>query len=86
MAHSRKQFDPSDDDDDDWRDDEEWDADNDEPTVACPYCRQEIHEDAPRCPHCGRYISREDAPRQPKSWFIIFGVIACLYVVYRWIF
>lgn len=64
---------------DDWDDD--WD---DEPTVPCPHCRREIIEDAERCPYCEQYLSKEDAPRERKPWWVIIGVIVCLYVVYRW--
>jgi hypothetical protein len=75
--------------DDEWDDDDdesdEADDVDDEPTVACPYCRREIHEDAQRCPYCEKYISAEDAPSAPKPWWIIVGVILCLYVIYRWI-
>jgi hypothetical protein len=71
--------------DDDWDDDVDDDLDNDdEPTIPCPHCREDIHEDAQRCPHCGQYISDEDAPAARKPWWIILGVIACLYLVYRW--
>jgi hypothetical protein len=66
-------------------DEEEWDEEDEEPTVPCPYCREEIHEDAQRCPHCGNYISEEDAPPGRKPWWIIVGVVLCLYAVYRWI-
>lgn len=69
------------DDDPDWDDD----GDDDEWTVPCPHCRAEIHEDAPRCPACGNWISREDRPPARKPWWVIVGVIACLYVVARWI-
>jgi hypothetical protein len=83
-----------------WRDDDlAWDEDTDpdreidddlaedeeEPTVPCPYCGDEVHEDAQRCPSCERYISREDAPPGRKPLWLIVGVVACLYVVYRWI-
>ena len=49
---------------DDFDDDYEYDVDEDdeEPTVSCPYCRRQIHEDAQRCPYCEQYISAEDAP------------------------
>ena len=60
-------------------------TDDDEPTIPCPYCRREIHEDAERCPHCERYISDEDAPPQRKPWWIIVGTLACFYIFYRWI-
>ena len=75
-------------DDDDGGDDdfgEAVDADDDEPTIPCPYCRREIHEDAERCPYCERYISDEDAPAATKPWWIIVGTLACLYIFYRWI-
>jgi hypothetical protein len=58
--------------------------DDDEPTIPCPYCRREILEEAERCPYCEHYISKEDAPPQRKPLWIVVGVIACLYVVYRW--
>jgi hypothetical protein len=81
--------------DDDYDDDaEEWggndwdDYEADEPgddTVPCPYCRELIHEDAQRCPHCERYVSAEDAPPARKPWWIILGAAACLGAVYWWI-
>lgn len=61
------------------------DADGEEPTVPCPYCRREIHEDAQRCPYCEQYISEEDRPASTKPWWIVAGVAVCLYLVYRWI-
>jgi hypothetical protein len=65
--------------------DDDVDPDEDEPTIHCPYCRRQIHEDAPRCPYCEQYISREDAPPPRKSWFIVAGTIVTLYILYRWI-
>jgi hypothetical protein len=71
---------------------EEWDNDEDEsvdddeePTVPCPYCKRQIHEDSPRCPYCEHYISEEDAPSKRKPWWIVIGALLGLYVVYRWI-
>ena len=59
------EFDDEPDDEFDEEPDDEFDADwDDEPTIECPYCGREIHEDAQRCPHCERYISDEDAPPQ----------------------
>jgi len=73
-------------DDDEWDDDEEYGADKDdgEPTVPCPYCDRQIPEDTPRCPYCENYISEEDAPPAKKPWWIVVGVLICLYIVYRW--
>ena len=57
---------------------------DDEPFIPCPHCGVEIHEESERCPHCGQYISEEEAPPARKPWWIVVGVILCLYVVYRW--
>lgn len=73
-------------DDDDFDDDYDVEDDDQEPTVACPYCRREIHEDAQRCPYCEQYISAEDAPPAPKPWWIVAGVIVCLCLVLWWVF
>jgi hypothetical protein len=63
-----------------------WDNDDeDEPTVPCPYCRREIFEDAVRCPHCGEYLSDEDAPAGPRPWLIVVGVLLSLAAVWVWI-
>lgn len=70
-----------------WQDDEglgESDEE-DEPTVPCPYCRREIHEDSPQCPYCGQYILEDDTSATPKPWLIIVGVLLCLAVVWLWI-
>jgi len=48
-------------------------VDDELPTVPCPRCREDILEDAERCPHCGYYVSREDAPPGKKSgvWVVV---------------
>ena len=61
------------------------DGDEDDSTVPCPYCGQQMYEDSPRCPHCGQYISEEDAPPSRARWWIILGVLLCLCVVLVWI-
>lgn len=74
------------DDDDSWNDayDDDSFADEEEPTIACPYCDAEIHEDSQRCPACGEYISTEDAPYRQKPGWIVLGVAVCLLLVYLW--
>jgi hypothetical protein len=74
----------------DWSaDDEEYQPDDDddegEPTVPCPYCKREIHEDAQQCPYCEHSISAEDAPPARKPWWIVVGTLLCLFVIYFWV-
>ena len=75
--------------DDDFEGDEfdgdESDELDDEPTIPCPHCGAEIHEEAQRCPHCERYISEEDAPAARKPWWVVLGAILGLYAAYRWV-
>ena len=61
------------------------DEEDGEPTVPCPYCKRDIHEDAQRCPYCEQYISEEDAPAGSRSWWIIVGVILALGIVLSWL-
>jgi hypothetical protein len=59
--------------------------DDDDLAVPCVYCGRPMYEDSPRCPHCGNYISAEDAPPGRKPLWIIIGALVCLFAVYRWI-
>jgi predicted RNA-binding Zn-ribbon protein involved in translation (DUF1610 family) len=69
-----------DDDDDEWDDD----PDDDDETMPCPHCGEAVFDDAERCPECGQYLSREDAPRS-KPWWVVLGVVACLGMMAWWI-
>lgn len=79
---------PRDDDDDSWNEDDYDDLpdDADPELQPCPYCGEQIYEDAERCPHCDRYISEETRRARPKPWWVIVGVIVCLYLAFRWMF
>ncbi len=80
-------IDHRDDRDDDYDDDDDDgapDFGDDEPMIPCPYCGVDFHDETERCPQCGHYVSKEDMPYVRKPWWIIIGVIVCLYVVYRW--
>ncbi|MGA0039113.1 MAG: hypothetical protein ACO3NZ_04650 [Pirellulales bacterium] len=77
-------------DDDDADDlDEPWDEadawDEDEPTVPCPYCGDEMLEDAPQCFRCGNYISVEDRPRVKKPLWVVMTAILCLLMAAGWL-
>jgi len=72
-------------DDESWDDKWSSDADDDESTIPCPYCRREILEDSPRCPYCENYLSAEDALHERKPWLFIVGVVLCLILVGLWI-
>ncbi len=79
----------------DWdNDDEDWELegvdapdewDDDEPTVACPFCQRQIHEDAEQCPFCENYLTRDDFAAARKPWWLLAFVAICLYIVYLWI-
>jgi hypothetical protein len=78
---------------DDDEDDDEWDDEadsgddsDDEPTVPCPYCRREMLEDSPRCPHCERYISAEDSPGPRRPLWLLLTALACLGMAVWWVF
>jgi hypothetical protein len=60
--------------------------DQEEPTVACPYCRGEVHEEAQKCHHCDRYLSSEDSPSERKPWWFYLVIALCLFTVFQWLF
>jgi hypothetical protein len=70
------------DEDDEW--DEGPDDDDEDDTIPCPYCKKEIYEGAEQCPHCGQYISEEDAPLMKPAWIVVGGLI-CLAIVVYWV-
>ena len=59
---------------------------DDEATDECPYCGEEIYDDANWCPYCSNYLSGEDAPRRRQPWWLVAGVIVCLAIVATWLF
>jgi predicted nucleic acid-binding Zn ribbon protein len=54
---------------------------DDETTDECPYCGRGIYDDAVQCPHCGNYVSKEDAPRQRMPLWIIIGIVLAFLAV-----
>jgi hypothetical protein len=71
-------------DDSEYPDEPEADGDDSDETIPCPFCGEPVYEEAERCPSCGQYLSREDAPRRIPAWFLL-GVILSLAVVLGWI-
>lgn len=71
-----------DDDDDSGEWEETWspadDGDDEGETIPCPYCGEPYYEDSPRCPACGKYVSREDVASAGKPWWIIVTVVLLL--------
>lgn len=84
MPSRRDDFDADDDFEDDFE--EEGDSavdDDEEPTVPCPFCRREVWEDAPRCPHCGNQLGGADVPSPGRPWWVVITAAALLYVIVR---
>jgi hypothetical protein len=44
-----------------------------------------ISEVSERCPHCGNWLSEEDAPFR-KPWWVMVGALICLAISIFWIF
>jgi hypothetical protein len=46
-------------------------------TYPCPYCGKDVYEEALRCPHCQRYVSRAEAKaRHPLQWVLLLVLLA----------
>ena len=90
MAHRRPhdsgdEFDETADEVEDFEDPDESDMDDDDDPelIPCPFCREDISEEAEVCPHCRNYISAEDAPRRIPLWLIV-GVVAAVIGLMMW--
>jgi predicted nucleic acid-binding Zn-ribbon protein len=53
--------------------------------MDCPYCGASIFDDSERCPHCERYLTREDAPTHRPLWIYVCGLLA-LGAALTWVF
>ena len=62
--------------------DEEWvedDGDEEDDLLACPSCREPVHEDTPQCPHCGDWITPVDSTGRSGRW--VWAVVAALLIL-----
>jgi len=75
-------------DEDEWSDEDESDEDFDEEPdeVPCPACGRTVYEDAPKCPHCGEWITPgSGAERRSRTWFWpIIVVVLILLILVAW--
>ena len=90
MARYHADEDWEEEDDDDAQAPDEPDAEGDDDsgdagTIDCPWCGEEVYEATQRCPHCGKYLSQEDAPPARKPWWIVIAVALALAAVLTWI-
>lgn len=81
---------PYDPEDDNWRPDEEadadldddWNEDDESEVVRCPNCGADVYEDAEQCPHCGEYIVHTHSAWEDKPiWWILLGLAGIVAVV-----
>ena len=56
------------------RDDEDDELD----AVPCPYCNRPVYEHADVCPHCGSFLSFQNAPRHRPLWIVVAAILAIL--------
>ncbi len=47
----------------------------DDDTVACPHCGEDIFDDADQCPYCQQYISAADFKREIPTWVVVLIVL-----------
>src|SRR5688572_12453824 len=59
------------------------DADaDDEPTIPCPDCGQEIYAEADACPYCGEYLLYSDTPQHGRpAWVTVAAMLALLAMI-----
>jgi uncharacterized paraquat-inducible protein A len=77
----------TDDEDSDFDETDDPDAEdrNDEPAeVVCPYCKRAMPEEALQCPHCGSYLSLEDAPRSYSWWWLLVVALLVAVIILFW--
>ena len=41
----------------------------------CPYCAEEIQDDAIKCKHCGEWLKTQETLEGLRGWLIIVGFL-----------
>ena len=54
------------------------DENDDSEVLPCPSCGQPVHEDTPKCPHCGDWITPLRASAAKPIWVRVVGVIVVI--------
>jgi len=71
-------------DDDDYTGFDTTDPDDDA-TIACPHCGEEVYEDAVRCSACGEYVTDDGGAYSRKPTWVLVGLVICALIVLFWI-
>jgi hypothetical protein len=66
-------------------DPEDADWNMDPAVIECPYCRGDITEESEYCPHCDRYLSKEDVPAKRSIWLIAGITFLVVLTVVGWL-
>lgn len=55
-------------------------GDEDSQTQPCPYCGEDVYEEAERCPYCGRDLSQAGS-RTPR-WVWLTAILLVAIIIY----
>ena len=47
----------------------------------CPYCAEEIQDDAIKCKHCGEWLNTQETLEGLRGWLIVVGIIFWLNII-----
>jgi predicted amidophosphoribosyltransferase len=62
----------------DWESPDDDDADDQATTTVCRNCRSEMYDDTEHCPHCGEYVTSEQADWSRFPPWVYAGAVAAL--------
>jgi hypothetical protein len=59
--------------------------DDEDLTIPCPHCGEEVYEEALRCPACGEYVTERGRIFTRKPVWVFVGVAVSALIVLFWI-